>query len=200
MCMSAFTSRRAGEAASFGDETVDGGEGGGDGEAGLNGARAAADQAAQGQAGQQEADREPARDDRVGRPPASFHDVTERVELALDHAAGHRDVSLDLSWATSHRQVSCMDARVCWGHAMCVRRQALQASAASASSATVPPAITRCSHGVSNSGASAPATMTMNNASSANSAGTTTPTAMATQTTSLRLAAHPSPSYKTPTQ
>src|SRR5205807_8352219 len=167
MCMYAFTSRRAGEAAAFRDEAVHGGERGGHGQSRLHGPRADADHASDRHARQQEADGERARDDRVRRPPASFHDVTERVELTLDHATGHRDVSFDFSWATSHRQVSCREARVCWGHAMWVRRHALHASAASASTATKPPAATRCCQGVWKSGANAPAASTTIDASSA---------------------------------
>src|SRR5262249_25892816 len=194
ICTYAFTSGRTREATALGDEAVHRGQRGGDGEPRLHGAGADPDGAPERHARHQKAEGEPTRDHHVGRPPPAFDDVTERVELALDHAPGHRNISLDLSWATSHRQVSCMEASVCCGHAMCVRRHALHASAASASSATAPPAITRCSHGVSKSAARPPATRTTMEASSAITAGTATATATATRTTRLRVSAPPSSS------
>ena len=81
----------------------------------------------------------------------------EGVELPLDHAAGECNVSLDLSWAASHRQFSSKDVSVSVGQDRCVSRHALQVRAKALSSITPPPAISSGSQGAPNSGDSAAA-------------------------------------------
>ena len=102
--------------------------------------------------------RGPRRRSAHGSPHAVGHAARVRASSwSLDHAAGQCNVSLDLSWAASHRQFSSKDVSVSVGHDRCVSRQALQVRPRHDSSATPPPAISSGSQGAPKSGDTAAA-------------------------------------------
>src|SRR5207244_7818082 len=156
----------------LGEEAVDGGDGAGHHDAGLDRTRSHADQAQERHAGQHQARDEGAGAQRPRHPPRARDPTRQGVELPLDHATGERNVSLDLSWAASHRQFSSSEFNVSWGHERWMNRHALHASTPSETSVTPPPAISRGSHRAPKIGDRAAASSTTNAAISAMAAGT----------------------------
>ncbi len=51
----------------------------------------------------------PAAEHEPERPPAPGHALLQLIELRLDVTTGERYVSLDFSWAASHRHVSSIE-------------------------------------------------------------------------------------------
>jgi hypothetical protein len=85
------------------DESVHRGQCAGDDHSCLHGTRPCSHQAQEGNASQEEADRKTAAEKSPLHPPAIWHSAPEGIELILDPVTGQRNVSLDFSWAASHR-------------------------------------------------------------------------------------------------
>jgi hypothetical protein len=87
----------------LGDESVDCRQCAGYDHSRLHGAGPRSYQAQQWDARQEEADRESPSQKGPLHPPAVWHPAPEGIELILDAVTGQRNVSLDFSWAASHR-------------------------------------------------------------------------------------------------